>query len=143
MVNLTFDEQEFFRAIGEDRGEDVQSFLDQGLNLEGVEEDPKTPLFFATETDSLNSLSVLIKAGAKLDARLTRYSKASGRLMYKDATPLMVVDSLRAAKMLVEAGANIALIDGLGKNAIDHARDNNYPEIVAYLEQELARTKDK
>lgn len=89
----------FARAIWDDDADAVRRFLQRGEKVDQREERGLTPLMWAARTDSIRAISVLIDAGADLNARDT----------FNHWTPLMHAvhkRSVHAVRLLLERGAD-------------------------------------
>lgn len=108
---------------------------------EGVAVDPEdvsgmTPLYFACDNDNIETVGVLLEAGASVDKARTndRY------------TPLMVAahhDHSDVVRLLLRHGANITLRNSDNKTAEQIARESGSKESAAILKQHMQKSAGK
>ena len=95
-----------------------------------------TALHVAAHKDPRNrQASDLVKYGHPLEALLQHWAPVDARNHYLE-TPLLVAakaGNVLASKQLIEAGANIALQDIDGNNALDIAQATSNDELAAWL----------
>jgi ankyrin repeat protein len=123
------------RAAAENDVTTLQKFVEGGTSPDLIHPiSGHSLLQIACETNSLCSIEFLLKQGANPNKKFTRVSRVSGTAMCKDATALMYVESVEAAKLLIEAGAEVTLKDSYGKSAIDWAKEDGLVPLVSYYE---------
>lgn len=96
---------------------EIQSCLKASVPVDSIEpQDPlgETALLAASAYGHEKVVDILIKAGAKLEARDT-----------KGRTPLVVCEKVAVARLLVAAGAKIDARDLSGKSALDYADESS------------------
>lgn len=92
-----------------------------------------TPLQLACEADSIEAIATLLELGVDPNQKFTKVSKVDGREILKDATALSCVVSAEAAALLINAGAQIDVIDGLGMTPLVRAATQRYISVFEYL----------
>ena len=97
--------------------EQVQAFLDLGVNVNGTEYG-ETPLHYAAFSANPKVVSVLLKAGAQVDAKST---STGGTALHSAAG---FNENPEVISLLLRAGADPDLRDDDGKTALDYAREN-------------------
>lgn len=90
------------------------------------------PLQLACQNDATDAIKELLDAGARADAVFTRVSRVDERL-FADHVPLMYVQSVAAAKLLIDAGAKLESHDARGWTALVYAIFGGKEELTSYL----------
>jgi ankyrin repeat protein len=75
------------------------------------------PLQLACQNDALESIALLLEAGARADVVFSPVSRVGGGV-FANRTPLMYVQSVEAAGRLLDAGASLESADGKGWTAL-------------------------
>lgn len=133
-ANANFDKNKplaFAAAIGET--DVVAALLQNGAEVDGIDESGRTPLIFAVKNRNFSSAKYLIQSGANINA--------TDR---KKNTPLHVASAIGhqpLVRTLLENGANPMLQNATTNNcgtlfrgtAIDEAAVHNHPEVIEIL----------
>jgi len=83
--------------------------------------------------NALDAMRYLLESGAEPDQHITQISRVSGHTICKDATALMYVQSIEAAKLLIEFGADPHIVDGDGKSPKDWAKSRDLAELEEFF----------
>lgn len=115
-------------------GEIVSDLIDSGADIEADEINwmGGRPLHWASE-HAPETVRILLEAGAEVNSRNTR----EGSDFYL-VTPLIMnatqkEDCYEVTELLLEAGADIDAVDGLGKTALQHAEGRGLQKIIEVL----------
>jgi uncharacterized protein len=109
---------------------DYLAFLANRVGLNRTE-DGKTALFWLAGTNELEAVRLLVQHGASVQ------SAGKGA-----ASPLMhaaYCNQLEMAKLLVAQGARVDFKDKNGDSALSFAQERGHGEMVAFLEQAMAK----
>lgn len=90
------------------------------------------PLQLACQANALDAIRVLLDLGAKPGLRFTRVSRVDGRV-FANHVPLMYVESDQAAKLLVDAGADIDPRDELDWTPMARSAFAGNVDVVRYF----------
>lgn len=121
----------WFDIIGGTGAETFKAYVERGLDAKHVGSGKRTFLHVAAEHDRGETIKLLASRGVAVDARDER-----------SFTPLMIAalyGRAGAAKALVEAKANVTLINDWGKTAKAIAEEKSFYEIVTILSGAGAR----
>lgn len=93
------------------------------------------PLQLACQGNALDSIRFLLANGADSRLRFTRISRVDGRV-FRNHTPLLYAKSVEAARLLLDAGADIDAEDECGNSSLVWAILEGNVELVRfYLSQ--------
>ena len=100
-------------------------FIDNGIQINIVNEVAETPLIYASRTGMVEIASLLIQNGANLDIRSagTGNGGTALHLAVSSYHPSIV-------NLLVNSGANLTIQNNFGKTAIDVAVEKKYEDLV-------------
>jgi len=154
------------RAAAKGDAAAVQRLLADGVTPQQVDDNNRTGLHVAAMTGNLQIFAMLVKAGAKLDAKdplgntPLHYAAAGNqiemvRLMLalhapideqnkNGLTPLMLAASrgnVETVQALLTAGASPTKTDFTGRDALGWARDSRKPSLVESIQRAAAKTK--
>ncbi|HYD18819.1 MAG TPA: ankyrin repeat domain-containing protein [Patescibacteria group bacterium] len=119
----------------------AQALIDGGAKV-NVASGGTTALDWALMSRSIKTLEVLVNAGADVNRKNFLGSFALIMAMdlpysFADSNPEAATrnDSLRAAELLVKAGAKLDAVDSRGRTARDIAAEKGRTELVAFLDK--------
>lgn len=121
---------EFLQAAEHNKKEEMAVLLEQGANINAVDNRGRTAAMIAVHTNELDLFQWLIDKGADINIRDNR---SDNPLLYSGAEGLL--DFVRAA---VAAGADTKLTNRFGGTALIPAADRGHVDIV----KELLKTSD-
>lgn len=107
----------------------IKKSLEAGLSPEAKNDarfNQDTLLVFAVRHGALDTVEILLKAGAKVDRRTPGYSKTA---LFQAAFG----GNVPVARMLVEHDADVNAVDDSGNNALREAILGKRPRMVEYL----------
>ena len=116
----------FLSAAFTGKLETINSYLENGGDVNVTDEKGCSALFLATNLDSVEVIKILLDHGANINVQ-THTTKQ---------TPLInaaYVGNLEVVKLLVEKGADINIKDMAGETALDAAKINKNNDVVMFL----------
>ncbi|MCA9487373.1 MAG: ankyrin repeat domain-containing protein [Nanoarchaeota archaeon] len=111
-----------------DNWEIVEYLLEKGANIETTNKNGFTPLLWAVDQNSLNTVKILVENGADIEAKREDDYKGRNSLI-----TAVYLDYFEIVKYLVESGANVNAVDNEGKTALDYAIEEENQEVIDYL----------
>ena len=124
---------EAFKAAYENNVADLKKEIDKGISVNCIHPLGKYSLLQAAcESDAIQVLQYLLELGADPNQRISKISRIDGRVILDNGVALMYAQSVEAAKLLVEHGANIEIKDGKGNRVIDWAEEFENKDLVKY-----------
>src|SRR5262245_59975626 len=90
------------------------------------------PLQLACQGNAIAAVKALLDSGATAAAVLTRAPRVDGRI-FANHSPLMYAESVEAAKLLLDAGADLEVADERGWTALVCAAHAGNLALVRYL----------
>jgi len=90
------------------------------------------PLQLACQSDAIESIDLLLEAGARADVVFSPVCRVNGGL-FLNRTPLMYARSVAAAQRLLDAGAQLDSADGNGWTALVWAAYSGDLALTAFL----------
>ena len=148
---------ELMQAAGSGNVVDIKALLGKGARVNAIDAWGNSALLIASREGEVESVRVLLKAGAYVDGRggsmpplaaaaLRGHSILARQLIRSGANVNAVgsnglsalmnavkVNHLGVAKVLLEAGANTRVVDRSGDNLLAVAVSENYPGMLALL----------
>ena len=119
-------------AVAQGDKNQVKRLLRNGVGPNDASQIPDegyTPLHIAVGEDRVDIADLLVRAGAKLEAK-----DLDGRTALHRAT---WIGSVESTKWLLGQGADVLAMDKQGKTPIDLALEHNYAPVVKVIEEFL------
>lgn len=117
------------------RIEVLRNIISEGHDVNSIGPYGSSLLLSACGMDDFEIVKELVSLGSDINQRIDRISPISGKVIEKNITALMYVESVKVAKFLVENGADPSLKDSAGKTALEYTIDLNPDnvELAKYL----------
>ena len=122
--------EELFTAIAKKDKNTVEKYLNEGFDVNQIDEFGDTPLLYAANsTDRVEMVRLLIEHGADLNVKT--------KPGYTACHLAVLSNNFETLKLLIDHGADRDIVDPYGNsllsNAVGHYSDKNGDEIVRYL----------
>lgn len=125
----TTGDQQFLKAVADNDVAKVEQLLERGANPEAVNENGWTALHVATANDHLAMMEVLLRQGARVDAKTVAGLEGTALMFATSAK------TLEKGKLLIKYGAKLNLTDRYGDHALNWAAyQGNLPYVMFLVE---------
>ena len=111
----------------------VQALIDAGACPNVDDSQGRTPLINAILNNDIEMLKVLMVGGAKVD-----FINRHGRTALLWAIQREDIN-IEIVKILINAGADPAIVNSVGKAALDYAHDSGNQEVIQLIEDALSK----
>jgi ankyrin repeat protein len=129
---------EAFKAAYENNVAELKKEVDKGISINCVHPSGKSSLLQAAcESDAIQVLQYLLELGADPNQRISKISRIDGRVILNNGVALMYAQSVEAAELLIEYGANIEIKDGDGNSVIEWAKEFENQDLVQYYLEKI------
>ncbi|OFY18134.1 MAG: hypothetical protein A2W98_07475 [Bacteroidetes bacterium GWF2_33_38] len=112
-------------AAGKDRIDVVNILLENGSNINKVDDNEFTPLFIAISKNNYEMCKFLIEKGANIE-----FADTNGNTALMNASTM---GNLKIVKLIIEKGANMSKKNNYGYTALTFAENNGNTELISYL----------
>ncbi|MFC1600996.1 ankyrin repeat domain-containing protein [Candidatus Sumerlaeota bacterium] len=118
---------------------DVAEFLiDQGMDLEALDNAGNTPLHRAVESGRQGVLKLLIRKGCNIDAKNANGQTALHTAFHPIKGCIHIQKSFSSSQLsvsqtLVRHGIAVGIVDKFGKTALDYAKSHGFHEAATFL----------